>query len=134
MVRWRVAFVLVAILGLATSARAQPAGDPSAQDEGYWRNWFKRTEKTRAEQPHWLTPLATTTPRLEEGVSVRHRLATEAERHDHPELRQREGARIDPACTKPFTVRVDQRILVDEEPIEFICNVNQQFRRRVKVD
>ena len=38
------------------------------------------------------------------------------------------------AFTKPFTVRVDQRILVDEEPIEFICNVNQQFRRRVKVD
>ena len=38
------------------------------------------------------------------------------------------------AYTKPFTVRVDQRIMVDEEPIEFICNENQQFRRRVKVD
>ena len=58
--------MLVAILGLATPARAQPAGDPIAQDEGYWRNWFERTEKTRAEQPHWLTPLATTTPRLEQ--------------------------------------------------------------------
>jgi hypothetical protein len=38
------------------------------------------------------------------------------------------------AYSKPFTVRVDQRILTDEEPIEFICNENQQFRRRVKVD
>jgi hypothetical protein len=38
------------------------------------------------------------------------------------------------AYTKPFTVRVDQRILPDEEPIEFICNENQQFRRRVKID
>jgi hypothetical protein len=38
------------------------------------------------------------------------------------------------AYTKPFTVRVDQRILPDVEPIEFICNENQQFRRRVKVD
>jgi hypothetical protein len=38
------------------------------------------------------------------------------------------------AYTKPFTVRVDQRILVDNEPIEFICNENQQFRRRVKID
>jgi hypothetical protein len=38
------------------------------------------------------------------------------------------------AYTKPFTVRVDQRILVDEEPIEFICNENQQFRRRIKID
>ena len=38
------------------------------------------------------------------------------------------------AYTKPWTVRVDQRISVDEEPIEFICNENQQFRRRVKID
>ena len=36
--------------------------------------------------------------------------------------------------TKPFTVRINQRVLVDEEPIEFVCNENQQFRRRVKVD
>jgi hypothetical protein len=38
------------------------------------------------------------------------------------------------AYTKPFTVRVDQRYLPDEEPIEFICNENQQFRRRIKID
>jgi hypothetical protein len=36
--------------------------------------------------------------------------------------------------TKPFTVRINQRVVVDEEPIEFICNENQQFRRRVKID
>jgi hypothetical protein len=36
--------------------------------------------------------------------------------------------------TKPFTVRVDQRFLPDQEMIEFICNENQQFRRRVKID
>ena len=35
--------------------------------------------------------------------------------------------------TKPFTVRINQRMLVDEEPIEFICNENQQFRRRIKI-
>ena len=38
------------------------------------------------------------------------------------------------AYTKPFTVRVDQRVTVDQEPIEFICNENQQFRRRIKID
>jgi hypothetical protein len=38
------------------------------------------------------------------------------------------------AYTKPFTVRVDQRLVPDQEPIEFICNENQQFRRRVKID
>jgi hypothetical protein len=38
------------------------------------------------------------------------------------------------AYTKPFTVRINQRLTVDEEPIEFICNENQLFRRRVKID
>lgn len=37
----------------------------SAQD-GYFTNWFARVDKTKDEQPHWVTPLATTTPRLEE--------------------------------------------------------------------
>jgi len=36
--------------------------------------------------------------------------------------------------TRPWTVRVDQRYLPDEEIIEFICNENQQFRRRIKID
>ncbi|HXH26179.1 MAG TPA: hypothetical protein VNI78_13085 [Vicinamibacterales bacterium] len=38
------------------------------------------------------------------------------------------------AYTKPFTVRINQRLLPDEEPIEFVCNENQQFRKRVKID
>ena len=38
------------------------------------------------------------------------------------------------AYTKPFSVRVNQQISPDDEPIEFICNENQQFRRRVKID
>jgi hypothetical protein len=37
----------------------------SAQDR-YFTNWFARVDKTQGEQPHWVTPLATTTPRLEE--------------------------------------------------------------------
>jgi len=36
-----------------------------AQD-GYLANWFPRVDKTKDEQPHWVTPLATTPPRLEE--------------------------------------------------------------------
>jgi hypothetical protein len=35
---------------------------------------------------------------------------------------------------KPFTVRINQRFMADEEPIEFVCNENQQFRQRIKVD
>jgi hypothetical protein len=38
------------------------------------------------------------------------------------------------AYTKPFTLRVDQRLLPDQELIEFICNENQRFRSRIKID
>ena len=38
------------------------------------------------------------------------------------------------AYTKPFTVRINQRATPDDEPFEFICNENQQFRRRIKID
>jgi hypothetical protein len=38
------------------------------------------------------------------------------------------------AYTKPWTVRVDQRYLPDQELIEFVCNENQQFRKRIKID
>ena len=31
-------------------------------------------------------------------------------------------------------VRINQRVAIDEEPIEFVCNENQQFRRRIKID
>jgi hypothetical protein len=32
----------------------------------YFSNWFQRVDKTQSEQPNWITPIATTTPRLEE--------------------------------------------------------------------
>src|SRR5580765_106836 len=38
------------------------------------------------------------------------------------------------AYTKPWSVRIDQRFMPDQELIEFICNENQQFRRRIKID
>ncbi len=34
--------------------------------DGYFGDWFARVSKTQAEQPHWITPLVTVTPRLEE--------------------------------------------------------------------
>ena len=36
--------------------------------------------------------------------------------------------------TKPFTVRINQRLVPDEELIEFVCNENQQFRKKIKID
>jgi hypothetical protein len=44
---------------------AQPAGR-SSSDDGFWARWFERSDKAKSEQPHWITPIATTTPRLEQ--------------------------------------------------------------------
>ncbi|HVO81498.1 MAG TPA: transporter [Terriglobales bacterium] len=44
-------------------------GGAWAQDEppdGYLGRWFENVRRTQAEQPHWITPMFTTTPRLEE--------------------------------------------------------------------
>lgn len=38
------------------------------------------------------------------------------------------------AYTKPWTVRIDQRLLPDQELIEFVCNENQQFGRRIQLN
>ena len=55
-----IAFVAVLCPCLVSAANAQ---NPVA---GYFENWFLRVTKAQAEQPHWITPLFTTTPRLEE--------------------------------------------------------------------
>ena len=38
----------------------------SFSQDGFFADWFDMVSKTQAEQPHWITPLATTTPRLEQ--------------------------------------------------------------------
>lgn len=38
------------------------------------------------------------------------------------------------AYFKPWTVRVDQRLLPDQELIEFVCNENQQFGSRIQLN
>jgi hypothetical protein len=56
--RTSVLFLMLAtVLFPSTAARAQ---------DGYWSDWFHRVDKSKSEQPHWVTPVATTTPRLEE--------------------------------------------------------------------
>src|SRR6185437_16404095 len=58
------------ILGLALLAAAPMAAKaedaPPSPIQNYFDNWFARVDHTQAEQPHWMTPVATTTPRLEE--------------------------------------------------------------------
>ncbi len=47
-------------------ARRCQAADLFGPVEDYFANWFNRVDQIQAEQPHWMTPLVTVTPRLEE--------------------------------------------------------------------
>lgn len=62
------AVLLLSVLS-AVPCRAQDdsqtnsAGNPFAD---YFLNWFTRATQIQSEQPHWITPIATVTPRLEQ--------------------------------------------------------------------
>jgi len=56
--------LIAAILSFATPCRA----DFGSAIVDYFVNWFPRVTKIQSEQPHWITPLVTVTPRLEEEV------------------------------------------------------------------
>jgi hypothetical protein len=48
---------------IAYSLTALPA---YAEDESFFSNWLANVSSTQEEQPHWMTPLVTVTPRLEQ--------------------------------------------------------------------
>ena len=66
----------LATLALASGLKARqtttpPATDPNSsrttsQSDGFFHDCVSIVSETQAEQPHWITPLATTTPRLEQ--------------------------------------------------------------------
>lgn len=54
---------LAVVLAVATPSDAADFGQAI---EDYFINWFPRVTQIQSEQPHWVTPLVTVTPRLEE--------------------------------------------------------------------
>ncbi|HJU29042.1 MAG TPA: hypothetical protein VJ718_07725 [Candidatus Binataceae bacterium] len=67
---------LIALLGLCVMIRpaacaadqSDRSGDssPIAAVKNYFLDWFPRVSRIQSEQPHWITPLVTVTPRLEQ--------------------------------------------------------------------
>jgi hypothetical protein len=66
--------IIAAIASLPCAALAadlpvpQPAQDVTVTDSitEYFATWFDRVEAAQASQPHWMTPITTVTPRLEQ--------------------------------------------------------------------
>jgi hypothetical protein len=64
------ACALIFAVGSTARADTDQAGPAVASDDGMIgkmiENWLNRVSEIQAEQPHWVTPLATVTPRLEQ--------------------------------------------------------------------
>lgn len=56
----RILFICLGIAGVAIPG--------SGQDNGFIQRYQARVSATQAEQPHWVTPLVTVTPRLEQEI------------------------------------------------------------------
>jgi len=52
----------------SSAGHVADVANPSSGDavSSYFANWFTRVKQTQDSQPHWITPIATVTPRLEE--------------------------------------------------------------------
>ena len=64
----RTTIILAVALAVATPCRAQSRSSFGSAIEDYFINWFGHVTQIQREQPHWVTPLVTVTPRLEEEV------------------------------------------------------------------
>ena len=62
----RVRAGLLSCLGLLGVPLVAAAQRVDAAGPARHETWFERSDRAKAEQPHWITPLATTTPRLEQ--------------------------------------------------------------------
>jgi hypothetical protein len=60
-------FVVGVLICMISPGHTQ-AQSPSqtGTDHDFFTEWFDMVSRTQAEQPHWVTPVATTTPRLEQ--------------------------------------------------------------------
>jgi hypothetical protein len=60
------AFAAFLLLTALAPGRAQNATSDPATGGDFFSKWFGMVSKAQAEQPHWMTPLVTVTPRLEQ--------------------------------------------------------------------
>ena len=71
--RWR---NVASVVGLAAAVALAAApcraddgnGTSGGDDQSWFSSWMNMVSHTQAEQPHWMTPLVTVTPRLEQEV------------------------------------------------------------------
>jgi hypothetical protein len=64
--RLTIAFSALIVTSLAAGAQQVTAAATTAAPSSWWARYEARVTATQSEQPHWVTPLVTVTPRLEQ--------------------------------------------------------------------
>jgi hypothetical protein len=63
-------FLCLLIISVASAFAGEPPPVPDVtltpSSGGFFSDWFARVDQAQADQPHWVTPIVTVTPRLEE--------------------------------------------------------------------
>jgi hypothetical protein len=60
------AFIAFLLMTSLTTIHAQSASNEASSGDDFFSKWFGMVSKAQAEQPHWMTPVVTVTPRLEQ--------------------------------------------------------------------
>src|ERR1039457_1347838 len=60
------AAIVLMVFAMSQPCRADEQFGPLQPVADYFINWFPRVTEIQSQQPHWVTPLVTVTPRLEE--------------------------------------------------------------------
>jgi hypothetical protein len=63
-----VTYALILFFNSTARADMEQAGPVVASDSGFFTNWLNMVSETQAEQPHWISPLVTTSARLEQKI------------------------------------------------------------------
>jgi hypothetical protein len=62
----RVAVSLLALTGAATAAYPNSSATSASRVDSFIDAWFATSDAAKEAQPHWMTPVVTVTPRLEQ--------------------------------------------------------------------
>jgi hypothetical protein len=109
-----------------TDGRPAPDNDPTPWWFGYSRGWWEGDDTLVVETTHFLGDERSGWLDVNGSPYTDALKMTERFRRPTFGTLQIDITIDDPkAYTKPFTVRVNQRLLVDQEMIEFICNENE---------
>src|SRR5260370_41515593 len=84
-------------------------------------SWFSRSDKAKSDQPHWMTPLVTITPRLEQEFRTDLLIQQTAAGHDLVNFANGKGLELIPGEPEELGVNVRRHVRQDNREVHDRC-------------